>query len=214
MVPSMRGKRALGAVLVALLAAGCSSEGIPDEADVELSVKSPVFDTLDSLAIESDLIVRGTVTSVVRGRVVGEGQEATQYRDVSIRVEQVLLARQNTKPTSVVVQEMGWWPGPDGEEQSIEDPDLPWSKDGQRGYFFLEADIDAPGKFQFLGPQGRVLITEKGLASGGEHDLEPVERVNALSNSEFGSQVAAIATKIAKDDIPNPPGVLGHGGKS
>jgi hypothetical protein len=132
---------------VALTLAACGA--VPSEAERTMQVSSPMFTSTESMAVNSDIIVLGTVTGIDKGRKIAEGVESVQFRDVTISIEAVAFSRLQSRPDAVVVQEMGWANG-----KSVEDEDMPWSKRGDRGYFFLQKDV--PGRFGYLGPQARV----------------------------------------------------------
>jgi hypothetical protein len=174
------------------------SGGLPDSPDRDLLVSSPVFSSTRSMLVESDLVVMGTVSDVSPGREVGEGPEKIRYGDVTITVKQVLFSR-GDKPTTAVVQETGWVNG-----KSAQNVDLPWSKVGDEGYFFLQNDV--PGKYGYLGPQARVLIQDAKLVPGGDHDLKAVERVKAQGVQEYTSEIADNARAVTEAKTPNPPG--------
>jgi hypothetical protein len=189
------------ATLGALSACG---GGLPDSPERDLLVSAPVFSSTRSMLVESDLVVMGTVSEVSPGREVGEGAEKIQYRDVTITVKQVLFSR-GDKPTTAVVQETGWVNG-----KSAQNVELPWSKVGDQGYFFLQNDV--PGKYGYLGPQARVLIQDAKLVPGGDHDLKAVERVKAQGVPEYAAEIAENARAVTEAQTPNPPGpAMGDG---
>jgi len=184
-------------VLAGAILSGCS--GLPDEPEEHLAVRSPIFSGPASMAVESDLVVLGTVTAIDEGRAVGEGAEQIRYRDVTIDVETVYLSRLESKPEQVVVQEIGWANG-----KAVENSDMPWSVKGQRGYFFLQKDV--PNRFGYLGSQARVWVDEGMLHSGGDHDLKAVHRVNGLTPDQFGVEVTEAAAKVSSQRLENPAG--------
>ncbi len=184
-------------VLAGAILSGCG--GLPDEPEGQLAVRSPIFSGPASMAVESDLVVLGTVSAIDEGRAVGEGAEQIRYRDVTIDVEKVFLSRVESKPAQVVVQEIGWANG-----KAVENSDMPWSVKGQRGYFFLQKDV--PNRFGYLGSQARVWIDEGKLDSGGDHDLKAVQRVNDLTPDQFGVEVTEAAAKVSSQRLENPEG--------
>ena len=189
------------AILAGVAAAGtlsACSGSLPESPDRELLVSSPVFSSTRSMVVESDLVVRGTVTDVAPGREVGARQEKVQYRDVTITVSKILFSRRGA-PTTAVVQETGWVNG-----KSAQNVDLPWSEVGDEGYFFLQADV--PGKFGYLGPQARVLIKGSSLVPGGDEGLKAVQEVRAKSAGEYATDIAETAKAVNLAKIPNPPG--------
>ncbi|WP_457254889.1 hypothetical protein [Pedococcus sp. P5_B7] len=150
------------------------------------------------MLVESDLVVVGTVSDVAPGREVGDGQEKVKYRDVTIAVTKILFSRGGT-PTTVIVQETGWVNG-----KSAQNVDLPWSKVGDEGYFFLQADV--PGKYGYLGPQARVLIQDSELVPGGDEGLKAVQGVKAKGIEQYATEIAETAQAVNLAKIPNPPG--------
>ena len=185
-----------GVAAVGLLSA-CGG-ALPDSPDRALLVSAPVFSSTRSMMVESDLVVMGTVSDVAPGREAGEGPEKIQYRDVTITVKQVLFSR-SEKPTTAVVQETGWVNG-----KSAQNVDLPWSKVGDEGYFFLQNDV--AGKYGYLGPQARVLIQDSKLSPGGDHDLKAVQKVKAQGVQEYATEIAENAQAVSEAKTPNPPG--------
>jgi hypothetical protein len=189
-----------GTAVLMLAGAGLSAcGGVPDEPETQLLVRSPIFSGPAAMAIESDLVVMGTVSGVDEGRSVGEGAEQIRYRDVTIDVEKVFLSRVESSPTQVVVQEIGWANG-----KAVENHEMPWSVAGQRGYFFLQKDV--PGKFGFLGPQARIWIEAGKLHSGGDHDLRAVDRLDALTPDKFAVEVAEATGRVSSQRLENPEG--------
>lgn len=190
-----------GASVAGLAAAGllsACSGSLPESPDRELLVSSPVFSSTRSMVVESDLVVVGTVTDLAPGREVGDGQETVQYRDVTIAVTKILFSR-GGRPTTVVVQETGWVDG-----KSAANVDLPWSKVGDAGYYFLQADV--PGKYGYLGPQARVLIQDSELAPGGDEGLKAVQEVKGKGVEEYATEIAENARAVDLAKTPNPPG--------
>lgn len=194
----MNGLKTVGIGALALMALGACAQ-VPDEPSVQLSVRSPVFSGAEAMAIESDLIVTGTVTQVSPGRVAGEGREQIQYRDVSISIDKVLMARSGTEPSLAIVQEIGWV-----NDKPAQDPAIPWSAVGQRGYFFLQNDV--PGKYGYLGPQARVLLDAGKIVSAGDHELQAVRHTNSLTPEQFAVEVEEAITKVTASGIANPEG--------
>ncbi len=196
------GRFAVGLLLTSALLSACG--GLPDEPEEELQTRYPVFSGPKAMALESDLIVLGVVKDIQPGRTAGEGPGKIQYRDISIDVERVVLARHDP-PDRVIVQEIGWANG-----KAAENSDLPWSVEGQRGYFFLQADV--PGKFGFLGPQARVWLDEGKVLSGGSTGLNAVRRVNALTPKQLAEEIERDVAAVLEEGRVNPQGpAMGDG---
>lgn len=195
---------AVGAVIAASMFAmtacgGPSGQELPTTPDQKVELETFNFSGVESMAVNSDLIVLGTVTDVTPGRKAGTPPEDVQYRDVTIKVEELPLDRRGTAPASVVVQEVGWSSG-----TAIENVDQPWSRIGDRGYFFLQEDV--PNKYGYLGAQARVLIDAGQVKSSGSPEVQSVQRLNNTTSTDLTKEVAAAVRKIHEEDIPNPAG--------
>jgi hypothetical protein len=202
----MTGRRTVPLALVGLclsvtLACGIrpsSDSSLPSKPQEEISVDWIGSSGVEPMAVNSDLVLLGTVVTVEPGRKVGPGAEQIQYRDVTGEIERLALCRLSPPPVTAVVQELGWSNG-----KSVEPSDMPWSKKGDRGYFFLQKDV--PGKFGYVGRQGRLLIDSGKVESVG---------LNAMTPVALAQQIDAAVAKIEAEDIPNPPGpAMGDGGR-
>jgi hypothetical protein len=201
-LPKRVSRRSLGLMLfvpAALTVISACGGGVPSEPEQTIELSSFTFSGIESLAINSDVIVLGTVSKVEPGRTVGEDPEQIQYRDVSIKVEKTILDRLDSPQSSVIVQELGWSSG-----KTIQPADLPWSEEGDRGYFFLQQDV--PGKFGYLGSQARMLIDANTVEAGGAHELRQVDEINDTTPAALGVKIEAAAAKIKTENIPNPEG--------
>ena len=202
----MTGRRTAPLALVGLclsVTLGCgvrssSDSSVPSKPQEKISVDWIGFSGVEPMAINSDLVLLGTVVKVEPGRKVGAGAEQIQYRDVTVKIERLALCRLSSSPVTAIVQELGWSNG-----KSVEPSDMPWSENGDRGYFFLQNDV--PGKFGYVGRQGRVLIDSGKVESVG---------LNATTPVALAQQIDAAVAKIKAENIPNPPGLaMGDGGR-
>lgn len=111
-----------------------------------------------------DLVFRGTVTAVAPGRAVGpSASEQIRFREVTIRVDEVVRSTAST-PASVLVEEEGWLASGVGYTMN----DIGWSAVGDTGYFFLHQKSDRPGAYRLTASNGRALIAGGAVRVSGE----------------------------------------------
>ena len=105
------------------------------------------FESLSQMVATSDLVIEGTVQEVEPGRVLGEGDAAIQFAQVTLSVDRVLFARVDA--ASVVLEEYGL---------ELGHP----SRLGDHGVYFLHQKTDAPALHRLVNSQGRFLDDGKG----------------------------------------------------
>ncbi|HPZ68456.1 MAG: hypothetical protein KBG78_06890 [Dermatophilaceae bacterium] len=121
-------------------------------------------ESLAAMASASDLVFRGTVTAVAPGRAVGpSASEQIRFREVTIRVDEVVRSTAST-PASVLVEEEGWLASGVGYTMN----DIGWSAVGDTGYFFLHQKSDRPGAYRLTASNGRALIAGGAVRVSGE----------------------------------------------
>lgn len=121
------------------------------------------FDSLLQMVATSTAVIRGTVESAGKGRLIGDpddGSQERRLREVIVRVDEQLFGEQ--VGTRVVLEEEGF----DSKGNPFEIEGAPWSEIGDHGIFFLEhRDTQAPGHFYWLPPEGRLLLRDGEVTS-------------------------------------------------
>ncbi len=145
----------------------------------------------------ADLVVLGSVSNVAPGREFGEISGELRYRDVTVLVERTLFQR-ITPMDVVTVQELGWI---EGTSAAIEG--LPWSRKGDRGYYFLQRD--GKNGFTLIGAQGRILVGQDGAEPSGLPDLPAVQRLNGLSAEQLSQAIDAASADVKSRGLPKLP---------
>lgn len=138
------------------------------------------FGSLPEMVASSDALVQGRVVDTRPGRSVGEGEEALQFRAVTIWVERVF--RGFVAGETVLLEETGY---------GLEIEGFPASRTGDRGFYFLFAK--EPGRNY---SQSRFLIRGDRLVgpSGGDPLVNEVEgwaMEHFLQLLEVAAQAAA-----------------------
>lgn len=101
---------------------------------------------------DAGVVILGQVEGVQRGRVVGEGEAALTFREVTLRVEEVLSG--SFSGDQLVFEETGW----DGAKPMALNGYHP-SAEGDRGIYFLFPKENPPPEYTMLThAQGRFLF--------------------------------------------------------
>jgi hypothetical protein len=166
-----------------------------DRPDREADVTSPSavkvaatskyqFDSLIEMAAASDAVVRATVVTTERGRLVGDpGAGGIVTRVVTLKVDESFDSEMDGlgEGATLLVEEEGWLPT--GEELIVDD--LQPSAPGDAGVWFLQAldETEAP-TFIVINSQGRFLNVD-GHVVGGRADDPLVDATEAASYSEL-----------------------------
>ncbi len=113
------------------------------------------FASLEEMTATADLVVSGEVTSIVRGRTLNADDPRSTtitVRDVTITISETF---KGTAPgATVTIEESGY--RDDGT--SYEFAEMPWSRLGDRGVFFLVQASNQPvDRYVQIVPEGRIL---------------------------------------------------------
>ena len=139
------------------------------------------FSSLPEMVATSDLVIEGTVKSVEPGRVVGEGDAAIQFGQVTLSVNRVLFGK--IEFSSVVLEEFGLESGHP-------------SQVGDHGVYFLTQKNDGHGPqfFRIVSSQGRFLDDGRGglVAPSDEADWVKAVEGESLSQLENDVDVAGL----------------------
>jgi hypothetical protein len=163
-----RSYRGTGPVLAAaLVLSGCSSAGGETaEGPVARHVQAREvyhFDNLAAMVATSDLVVVAETTDVNVGRQVGQGDEAVQLTEATLRVETVLFGAYAEVDLRVEVDEL-LAGRPDA-------PRPPWLVPGARSLLFLHAKRDREGYYRPTNSQGVLSIHGNEVTSTVDDEL-------------------------------------------
>jgi hypothetical protein len=154
------------------------------------------FDSLPQMVATSDLVIEGTVQSVEPGRVVGSGEAAIQFAQVTLSVNRPLFG--SIDSTGVVIEEYGL-------ESSRP------SQVGDHGVYFLHQKTDAPQFYRLVNSQGRFLEDGKGGLVALDHEASWVKVIENQSLSELETEVQAAARAVAEGRVEPAKPTLGQG---
>lgn len=137
---------------------------------------------LRKMVRQAGVVILGHVEAVQSGRVVGEGEAALTFREVTLRVEEVL--RGSFSGDQLVFEETGW----DGAKPIVLNGYYP-SAEGDRGIYFLLPHANPPPAYAILThAQGRFLF--EGGQTVGPDDSDPfVRSLEDLSPEELREAV-------------------------
>ena len=159
---ALRAAAAVAALLLAL--AGCGSQPPAPVAEEKPDTVAHAawwhyhFTSLEELVATSDLVVVGEVTTIERGRVqpADDPYSGIGVRDVTVTVSETL---KGTAPGTAVIEESAYF----GDGSSFEYVDMPWSRLGDVGVFFLKHFEGQPvDRFKQIHPDGRILTHYRG----------------------------------------------------
>jgi hypothetical protein len=152
------------------------------------------FTSLEELIATSDLVVVGEVTAIERGRVQpsDDPYSAIGFRDVTLTISETL---KGTVPgTTVVVEESAYF----GDSGSFEYEDMPWSRIGDTGVFFLKHSAGQPaGHFVQINPDGRILTHYRDDGQSRKYD----GTVEMFSHTVLGDTLAKLAPDSAAGHV-------------
>lgn len=199
--PRRSGLAAAAALAVAIVLSACG--GLPDKPDGMMQMKYPLYDSVDSLTVDSDLIVRAEALKVSEGRTVGESDDdSTQFRNIELDVEDVMFSRLKDLPAPFIIEEIGWV-----ATKSVADPDLPWLREGQRAILFIRLD-QTTGTYSYVAPQGRILLNPDGsVKAGGDDHLKQIAALNALSLPQLEQAISTAAKRVTDNQVPKGDGM-------
>lgn len=162
-----------------------------EPAPVEVASDAPSHRSLAELVAASDLVVRGTVQGVERGRWFGDGASGPRIRSrlVSITVEETLIG-DPPEGGAVLVEEEGWTE--DGHPLIV-DGAAP-SAAGDEGIWFLVDPGDATtGALIVVNAQGRYLIGPDGTVRGAVGDDPLVADLSSRSLDDLAERITGRA---------------------
>lgn len=152
------------------------------------------FESLTQMVATSDLVIEGMAQKVESGRVVGEGDAAIQFAQVTVSVERVLFGRMTA--ASVVLEEYG-----------LERGHL--SRVGDHGLYFLHQKTDAPAFHRLVNSQGRFLDDGKGGLVAPNDGADWVKAIEGESLSQLQSEVEAAAWAAAEGRVEPAKPIFG-----
>ena len=164
-----------------------ATTAVPADA-VEVASDAPVFATLEELLGASDLVVRGRITDVQRGRWFGEGGDGARIRSrlASLEVDEVLAGTPRGETGRLLLEEEGWTE--DGRVLVI-DGAVP-TQLGDEGIWFLTDTGDATtGAWIVVNAQGRYLDVD-GELQGARGDDPLVAELASGSLDELADRIS------------------------
>jgi hypothetical protein len=144
------------------------------------------FQSLSQMVATSDLVLTGTVQKVEPGRVVGEGDGAIEFGQVTLSIDRVLFGR--TDATTVVLEEYGLEFGHD-------------SQVGDHGVYFLHQKTDAPQFYRIVNTQGRFLDDGSGGLAAPDDEADWVKAIERESLFQLEADVQAAAVAVAQGSV-------------
>lgn len=172
-------------LLIALASfGGCDAAG--ESQDLAVASAEEEFNyspgELRKMVRDSGVVVLGQVESVQAGRIVGEGEAALTFREVTLRVEEVLSG--TFSGDQLVFEETGW----DGAKPMVLNGYHP-SVEGDRGIYFLFPMENPPPEYTMLThAQGRFLF-EGGETTGPDGSDPFVRSLEKLSPEDLRAAV-------------------------
>lgn len=148
------------------------------------------FATVEALVAASDLVVRGTVVDLSRGRVVGSpGGASIESRIVGVAIDDV-LAGPTPPGATVMVEEEGFLA--DGTPIALNGSRPP--EVGDVGVWFLQR-LDDPELAAYLitGTQGRFVVGPGGAVEGSDPDDPVVAELAGAGLDVIAERVRAAA---------------------
>ena len=153
------------------------------------------FASLPEMVATSDLVITGTVQTTEPGRVMGEGDGAIQFVEVTVIVNRVLFGEIDS--STVVLEESGLEHGHPSQVDDL-------------GVYFLHQKADAPQFFRLVNSQGRFLDDTNGKLVALDDGVAWAKAIELLSLAELESLIEAAAGEVAKGKVapakPNFPG--------
>jgi hypothetical protein len=144
------------------------------------------FESLPQMVATSHLVIEGTVQEVEPGRVLGDGDAAIQFAQVTLSVDRVLFARMDA--ASVVLEEY---------LLELGHP----SRVGDHGVYFLHQKTDAPAFHRLVNSQGRLLDDGKGGLVAPNDEADWVKAIEGESLSQLESDVEPAARAAAEGRV-------------
>jgi hypothetical protein len=146
------------------------------------------FDSLPQMIATSDLVIEGTVQNVEPGRVVGRGDSAIQFGQVTMSVDRLLFGE--LEPSGVVLEEYG-----------LEYGHL--SRVGDHGVYFLTQKDDGIGPrfFRIVSSQRRFLDDGSGGLVAPNDEADWVKAIEGESLAELENDVEAAARAVAEGRV-------------
>ena len=144
------------------------------------------FESLPQMVATSDLVVEGAVQTVESGRVLGDGEAAIQFAQVTLAVSRVLFGRLDAN--TVLVEEFGL----EGHHPS---------RVADHGVYFLHQKTDAPEFYRLVNRQGRFLDDGKGRLVALDHRASWARAIESQTLAQLATGVEDGARAVAKGEV-------------
>ena len=187
---------------VVLLLAGACSGGDPVSVDDERpdtiahgGMWSYHFTNLEEMTATADLVVSGEVTAVQRGRTLNADDPLSTT--LTMRAATITIAEtfRGTALGATVVMEQVAYNDDDGS--SFEIAEMPWSRIGDKGVFFLKQDSTQPvDHYVQIVPDGRILTHHHV-----DGQSQPYETAEVFSHSALGTALGELAPEMVDGRI-------------
>jgi hypothetical protein len=141
------------------------------------------FESLPQMVATSDLVIEGTIQEVEPGRVVGDGDAAIRFTQVTVSVDRVLFRRMEAAKVEL-------------EEYGLEFGHP--SRVGDHGVYFLHQKTDAPAFYRLVNSQGRFLDDGKGGLVAPNDEADWLKAIEGESLSQLESDVGAAARAVVE----------------
>jgi hypothetical protein len=187
------------AILLLAVASSCTtSHPSTNESSSVIPMQLFYFSSLPEMVATSDLVIEGTVKSVEPGRVVGEGDAAIQFGQVTLSVNRVLFGK--IEFSSVVLEEFGLESGHP-------------SQVGDHGVYFLTQKNDGQGPqfFRIVNSQGRFLDDGDSKLIAIDDQSVWVKLIEGMSLSELEAEVDVAATAVRQGRVEPAKPNFGQG---
>ena len=142
-------------------------------------------------------MVEGSVQTVEPGRILGDGEAAIQFAQVTLSISRVLFGRLDTN--TVLVEEFGL----EGHHPS---------RVADHGVYFLHQKMDAPRFYRLVNSQGRFLDDGRGGLVALDHRAAWAKAIESqtLGQLSIGVEDAARPSQRVRSRPPSPSFLSGE----
>lgn len=183
------------ALLLVGACSGADEVSVDDERPDTIALASTWmynFTSLEEMAATASLVVSGEVTAVERGRTLNADDPMSTtitVRDVTITIAETL--RGTAPGATVVIEEEGHF----DDGTSFEYAEMPWSRVGDKGVYFLAQSSSQPDdRYIQIVPDGRIL-THRHV----DGQSQIYETAEVFSHSALGE----VLGELAPDGVAN-----------
>jgi hypothetical protein len=164
---------------------------------VDMQVReSALFDSLTAMTAGSDLVIRGRVTRIERGRTIeADKVDSFTFRSVYVEVDDVLRGTTPSgSPKEVLIEEEGWTA--EGVGYSLNGSK--WAQTGDEAIFFLTFK-EENATYRLVNSQGRLFIRPGGELIANSVDPHEVPSYIARLTDENVAGAESLIRKAASN---------------